>query len=80
MNFILKHQGTDEPDLDKVCAILDAHHVQVLDNSLWPAAALVKLEISVLSSLQDALNEDWNISPEEEYHVPSPRKTIKKSH
>ncbi|KIO77722.1 hypothetical protein TH53_07220 [Pedobacter lusitanus] len=79
MNFILKYQGTDEPDLEKVCAILDTYHVQIVDNSLWPETALINLEISDLGTLQDALNE-WNIYPEEEYHVPSPRKHIRKSH
>ncbi|MGY0035968.1 hypothetical protein [Pedobacter sp. NJ-S-72] len=78
MNFILKYQGTDEPDLEKVCAILDTYHVQILDNSLWPETALVNLEVSVLGNLQDALDE-WHIYPEQEYKVPSPRKTIKKS-
>ncbi|QNK64347.1 hypothetical protein H7F33_07650 [Pedobacter sp. PAMC26386] len=79
MNFILKYQGTDKPDLEKVCAILDTFHVQILDNSLWPETALVNLEVSTLGNLQEALNE-WNITPEQEYHVPSPRKIIKKPH
>jgi hypothetical protein len=79
MNFILKYQGTDEPDLGKVCAILDTYHVQILDKSLWPETALVNLEVSALDGLQKALI-DWHIYPEEEYQVPSTRKTIKKSH
>ncbi|MBB5638168.1 hypothetical protein HDF26_001538 [Pedobacter cryoconitis] len=79
MNFILKYQGTDQPDLDQVCAILDTYHVQLLDNSLWPETALVNMEVSVLASLQKVLNQ-WHIYPEEEYQLPSPRKTIKKSH
>ncbi|PIG98799.1 hypothetical protein CS542_05880 [Pedobacter sp. IW39] len=38
------------------------HHVQILDNSLWPETALVNMEESTLGSLQQALNE-WNIYP-----------------
>lgn len=79
MNFIIKYQGTKEPDLEKVRSILETHDVRILDNSLWPETALVNMEESRLGSLQQALNE-WNIYPEEEYHVPSPRKKIRKSH
>lgn len=78
MNFIIKYQGTKEPNLEKVRSILETHDVRILDNSLWPETALVNMEESRLGSLQQALNE-WNIYPEEEYHVPSPRKKIRKS-
>jgi len=79
MNFIIKYQGIEEPNLEKVCSILETHHVQIVDNSLWPETALVNMEESTLGSLQQALDE-WNIYPEEEYHIPSPRKKIRKSH
>ncbi|AMP98408.1 hypothetical protein AY601_1491 [Pedobacter cryoconitis] len=79
MNFIIKYQGIEEPDLERVCSILEAYHVQILDNSLWPETALVNMEESKLGTLQKALNE-WNIYPEREYEVPSPRKKIRKSH
>ncbi|RAJ31086.1 hypothetical protein [Pedobacter cryoconitis] len=79
MNFIIKYQGIKEPNLEKVNSILEIHHVQIVDNSLWPETALVNMEESALGSLQQALNE-WDIYPEEEYHVPSPRKKIRKSH
>ncbi|WP_367867363.1 hypothetical protein [Pedobacter sp. WC2423] len=79
MNFIIKYQGIKAPNLEKVCSILENHHVQILDNSLWPETALVNMEESTLGSLQQALDE-WNIYPEAEYHVPSPRKKIRKSH
>jgi len=80
MNCILKYQGTSEPDMQQIDAFLEAHHVQVLDNSLWPETTLLELDDSGLAALQAVLGEEWVVYPEKLYQVPSPRKTIKKYH
>lgn len=76
MNFILKYTGTEKPDLKRITAILEAHQVQVLDHSLLPKTALVKVNELQLNHLKRDLDNDWEITPEKIYQVPTTKKKI----
>ena len=78
MNFILKYNGTDQPDLKKVMEMLDAYQGCLVDGSLLPKTALLQLEESDMERLQCDLDQDWNIYPEKSYRVPNTEKNIKK--
>jgi len=79
MNFILKFTGAAKPDLNKMSAILATHQIQVLDDSLLPKMALIKLEESKLQQLQRDLETGWELTPEKIFQVPTTKKKIKRS-
>jgi hypothetical protein len=77
-NFILKYSEATEPDVKKMTAVLTAHGIRVLDDSLLPTSALVEVEESAIAELQTDLGAEWNIYPEKTYRVPVTEKKIKK--
>lgn len=79
MNFILKYTGTEHPDLEKMTATLAQHQARVLDDSLLPKTALIRLEESKLNQIKGDLDQGWEIIPEKTYQVPTTKKTIKRS-
>jgi hypothetical protein len=79
MKFIISYKGNTAPDLKKVTAVLDQHRAEVLDSSLMPKAALIKMDAASLQELKHELDEDWDIVPEKTYQVPDTRKTLRKS-
>lgn len=79
MIYILKYTGIENPDLQKVTAILDLHEAQIIDHSLLPKTALVQLDEARLTPLKRDLDTDWEIIPEKIYQVPTTKKTIRKS-
>ena len=78
MNFILKYTGTAHPDLEKMTATLVQHQARVLDDSLLPKTALIRLEESKLNQIKRDLDQGWEIIPEKTYQVPTTKKTIKR--
>jgi hypothetical protein len=77
-NFILKYSEAKEPDVKKMTAVLDAHGVRVLDDSLLPKSALIEIEESSVAGVQTDLGAEWNIYPEQNYQLPGTQKKIKK--
>jgi len=69
MNYIFKHIGNTYPDSEKVEMAISAHGGHMVDSSLMPKMALVKVEPSEVQTLQDEL-QDWDIYPEKSYTVP----------
>lgn len=78
MNCILKYSGENHPDLKKMMTCLQAHHGVLLDGSLLPRKALVKLEEPDMKMLQSELAGEWEMYREKSYSIPSPRKKIRK--
>jgi hypothetical protein len=77
-NFILKYKEATEPDVKKMTAVLNAHGIRVVDDTLLPESALVEIEESSLSELQTDLGAEWKIYPEKSYQIPFTQKNIKK--
>jgi len=78
MNFIIKYTGAGKPDLEKITAVLATHKIEILDDSLMPKSALVKIEEAKLAKLKGGLDGDWDLIPEKSYQVPDTKKKIKK--
>jgi hypothetical protein len=79
MKFIISYKGKTAPDLNKVAAVLDQLQVEMLDSTLMPRTALVKMDAAVLQQLKHELDEGWDIVPEKTYPVPDTHKTLRKS-
>lgn len=78
MNCILKYNGNNHPDLKKMITCLKEHHGVLLDGSLLPRKALVKLEETDMQTLQSELDGEWEMYKEKSYSVPTARKKIRK--
>ena len=78
MNCILKYNGSNHPDLKKMMAYLKEHHGVLLDGSLLPRKALIKLEETDMKTLKSELAGEWEMYPAHQYKVPVVRKKIRK--
>jgi len=78
MNFILRYTGAGKPDLKKITAVLNLHEIEIVDDSLLPKSALVKIDPAKMEQLKGGLDGDWDIIPEKSYKVPDTKKKIRK--
>ena len=80
--YILKRKEINtnkfsKAEIDKLKKLLSSHHVDIIDNSMFPKMILVETNEKLPDVISQDFKKKWSIFPETTYEVHDTRKFIK---